>query len=66
MAVELERLMEENNKLNFHIKEFEDLRFSNSNLEQQVIDLTNKLKKMEYDFETVINEKEEILYRYEE
>ncbi|CAD8141562.1 unnamed protein product [Paramecium pentaurelia] len=66
MAIELERLSEQNYKLQQRLKNMEDQQFNTMNLEQQIIDLKQKMDQLEQQYQTVVIQKEEIQYNYEE
>ncbi|CAD8047865.1 unnamed protein product [Paramecium primaurelia] len=66
MAIELERLSEQNYKLQQRLKNMEDQQFNTMNLEQQIIDLKQKMDQLEQQYQTVVIQKEEIKYNYEE
>ncbi|CAD8137129.1 unnamed protein product [Paramecium octaurelia] len=66
MAIELERLSEQNYKLQQRLKNMEDQQFNTMNLEQQIIDLKQKMDYLEQQYQTVVIQKEEIKYNYEE
>ncbi|CAD8195139.1 unnamed protein product [Paramecium pentaurelia] len=61
MACEIERLGSENEKLRFRIKEIQDNTQDRHHLEQQIIDLTNKLNEMINIVETHKIEKSELI-----
>ncbi|CAD8059348.1 unnamed protein product [Paramecium sonneborni] len=66
MAIELERLSDQNYKLTQRLKNMEDHQFNTMNLEQQIIDLKQKMNLLDQQYQTVLIQKEEIQYNYEE
>lgn len=61
MACEIERLLSDNEKLRFRIKEMQDNAQDRHHLEQQIIDLTNRLNEMSNVVETYKYEKSELI-----
>ncbi|CAD8056357.1 unnamed protein product [Paramecium sonneborni] len=66
MAIELERLSDQNYNLIQRLKNMEDHQFNTMNLEQQIIDLKQKMNLLDQKYQTVLIEKEQIQYNYEE